>query len=147
MFINCNSGMKHDITAPHYIIKSPLFLSDIDKIVTNPMIKIKLVIIPVRDFTQSAKSRVSHGNKAGGLWGASNLEEQIKFYEKIMSNYRTVMTTHRVNTIFLDFDQMITDKQYLFEKLQVVLDEKQINFQEFCSVYDEVTVTSAPPKN
>ena len=63
-----------------------------------------------------------------------------------MSNYRTVMTTHRINTIFLDFDQMITDKQYLFEKLKVVLDEKQINFQEFSNVYDEVTVTSAPPK-
>jgi hypothetical protein len=146
IFVNCNSGMEHDITASPYIIKNPCFLRDIDEIVTNPRIKIKLVIIPLRDFTQSAKSRVSHGSGAGGLWDASNLEEQINFYEKIMSNYRTVMTTHRINTIFLDFDQMITDKQYLFEKLKVVLDEKQINFQEFSNVYDEVTVTSAPPK-
>lgn len=143
---NCNSGMELDTMAPYYIIKSPYFLRDIDKIVANRMIKIKLVIIPVRDFTQSAKSRVSHGNEAGGLWDASNLDEQIKFYEKIMSNYRIVMTTHGINTIFLDFDQMITDKQYLFEKLKVVLDEKQINFPEFSSVYDEVTVISAPPK-
>lgn len=138
--------MERDTMAPYYIIKSPYFLRDIDKIVMNPMIKIKLVIIPVRDFTQSAKSRISHGNEAGGLWDASNLYEQINFYEKIMSNYRTAMTTHGINTIFLDFDQMITDKQYLFEKLKVVLDEKQINFQEFSSVYDEVTITSAPPK-
>ena len=138
--------MEHDITASPYIIKNPCFLRDIDKIVTNPLIKIKLVIIPLRDFTQSAKSRVSHGSGAGGLWDASNLEEQIKFYEKIMSNYRTVMTTHRINTIVLDFDQMIRDKHYLFEKLKVVLDEKQINFQEFSNVYDEVTITSAPPK-
>ena len=143
---NCNSGMESDIMAPFYIIKSPYFLRDMDKIVTNPMIQIKLVIIPVRDFTQSAKSRVIHSNQAGGLWHASNLEEQVEFYEKIMANYRVCMTTYRINTIFLDFEQMITDKQYLFEKLKVVLDEKKINFQEFSSVYDEVTVTSAPPK-
>lgn len=143
---NCNSGMENEITASHYIIKSPYFLRDMGKILSNKMIHVKLVIIPVRDFTQSAKSRVSHGNNAGGLWDASNLEEQINFYDMIMSNYRVLMATENTNTIFLDFDQMITDKQYLFEKLKVVLDEKQINFQEFSNVYDEVTVTSAPPK-
>jgi len=119
---------------------------DIIKIVTNPMIKIKLIIIPVREFTQSAKSRVSHGNEAGGLWQASNLEEQINFYETIMSNYRVLMATENIKTVFLDFDKMITDKHYLYEELKVVLDEKQINFQEFSNVYDEVTITSAPPK-
>jgi hypothetical protein len=141
---NCNSGMENQITAPYYIIKSPYFLRDIGQIVTNETIKIKLVIIPIRDFIQSAKSRVRHRNEAGGLWDASNLEEQVEFYETIMANYRMCMTTYHINTIFLDFDQMIGDKQYLFEKLKVVLDEKQINFSEFSSVYEEVTVTSAP---
>jgi len=146
IFQNCNSGMEHEVTSPYYIIKSPYFLRDIAKIVSDPAIKIKLVIIPIRDFIQSAKSRVLHKNQFGGLWDATNLEEQIEFYEKIMSNYRVYMTTYNINTIFLSFDQMIGDKQYLFEKLKVVLDEKQINFSEFSSVYDEVTVTSAPPQ-
>ena len=144
---NCNSGMESDIMSPYYIIKSPYFLRDIRQIVTNEAIKIKLVIIPIRDFIQSAKSRVLHKNEAGGLWNASNLEEQVEFYEAIMANYRICMTTYNINTIFVDFDQMISDKQYLYEKLKVVLDEKNINFQEFSSVYDEVTVTSAPHKN
>jgi hypothetical protein len=144
---NCNSGMESDIMSPYYIIKSPYFLRDIRQIVTNEAIKIKLVIIPIRDFIQSAKSRVLHKNEAGGLWNASNLEEQVEFYEAIMANYRICMTTYNINTIFVDFDQMISDKQYLYEKLKVVLDEKNINFQEFSNVYDEVTVTSAPHKN
>lgn len=143
---NCNSGMEHQITSPYYIIKSPYFLRDIANILTNKTIKIKLVIIPIRDFIQSAKSRVLHKNQFGGLWDASNLEEQIEFYERTMANYRTHMTTYNINTIFIDFDQMILDKQYLFDKLKVVLDEKQIKFPEFSSVYDEVTVTSAPQK-
>jgi len=49
-----------------------------------------------------------------------------------------------INTIFIDFDKMITDKLYLFNILKYVLDEKDIQFDYFSSVYDEVSITSKP---
>jgi hypothetical protein len=52
------------------------------------------------------------------------------------------MTKYNINTIFIDFDKMIIDKKYLFDKLKPILDEKDINFDLFCSVYDETTLSS-----
>ena len=39
---------------------------------------------------------------------------------------------------------IINDKEYLFNKLKIILDEKNIDFNLFCKVYDEVSLTSAP---
>ena len=52
------------------------------------------------------------------------------------------MTKYEINTIFLDFDKMTTDKAYLFDKIKHILNEKNITFDLFSSVYDEVTLTS-----
>jgi hypothetical protein len=54
------------------------------------------------------------------------------------------MTKYDINTIFIDFDKMISDKKYLFDKIKSILDEKNIGFEDFCKVYDEVTLTSTP---
>jgi hypothetical protein len=52
------------------------------------------------------------------------------------------MTKYDINTIFLDFDKMINDKTYLFYKIKSILDEKNIEFDVFSNVYDEVSLTS-----
>ena len=39
---------------------------------------------------------------------------------------------------------MVNDKTYLFNKLKNILDEKNINFDNFCKVYDEVSLISKP---
>jgi len=80
----------------------------------------------------------------GGLWDSSNLEEQISFYNKIMSNYIYIATKYDINTIYLDFDRMVNDKNYLFIKIKHILDEKNIDFEIFSKVYDEVTIISKP---
>jgi hypothetical protein len=54
------------------------------------------------------------------------------------------MTKYDINTVFIDFDKMISDKKYLFYKIKSILDEKNIDFDLFCNVYDEVSVTSKP---
>ena len=54
------------------------------------------------------------------------------------------MTKYDINTIFIDFDKMISDKPYLFNKLKPILDEKHISYETFCNVYDEVSLTSKP---
>lgn len=141
IYSNCNSGMERFYTDPFYILKNPTFITDIKKIISDTSVKIKTVIIPIRDLKDSAISRVNHGNMNGGLWNATDEQSQIKFFESILSNYKNVMTELNINTIFIDFKEMTNNKFYLFNKLKPILDEKHIEFELFCNVYDEVTLT------
>lgn len=137
IFSNCNSGMEKQYKANHYILKSPTFLADKEKIVKDKKnITIKTVIIPLRDLDASAQSRVNHKNKPGGLWNANDKLSQINYYKDIISNYIIISTKYDLNTIFIDFDKMINNKQYLFNKLKNILDEKNINFKKFSDIYE-----------
>jgi hypothetical protein len=144
IFKNCNSGMERTYDENYYILKNPKFILNIEHILKDTSVKIKKVIIPIRNFKQSAMSRVKHGNNPGGLWNSANETTQIKFYKHIMSNYLYFMVKYDIETIFIDFDKMINDKQYLFNKLKSILDEKNIEFSIFSQIYDEVTTTSKP---
>jgi hypothetical protein len=144
IFPNCNSGMEKNYKADFYILKNPSFISQINTIVEDKSIKIKTIIIPIRDFNLTAISRKNHGNNPGGLWNASDINTQLQYYKNIMTNYLYVMVKYDINTIFIDFDKMINDKFYLFNKLKSILDEQNIDFTTFCNVYDEVSITSKP---
>jgi hypothetical protein len=141
---NCNSGMEKLYNHKPYIIKNPRIINNISKIIEDKQIKIKTVIIPIRDYKLSAVSRVKHGNDNGGLWNANNENTQLLFYNEIIANYIYYMVKYEINTIFIDFDKMISDKLYLFDKLKNILDEKDISFDLFSSIYDEVSITARP---
>jgi hypothetical protein len=139
---NCNSGMEKMYRDNFYIIKNPQIINNISHIVKDTSVKIKTIIIPIRNYELSALSRVNHGRQNGGLWNAVNQKTQIEFYNKIIANYVYYMTKYEINTIFLDFDKMTTDKSYLFDRIKHILGEKNISFEIYSSVYDEVTLTS-----
>ena len=142
---NCNSGMERNYKDNYYILKSPFFMTDIENIIKDTSITIKNIIIPIRDLKMSAKSRVKHGEGAhGGLWNANDELSQINFYKDILINYIFIATKYDINTIFIDFDKMINDKTYLFNKLKFILDEKNIDLETFSLVYDEVSLCSKP---
>jgi hypothetical protein len=142
IFSNCNSGLEKNYNENYYILKNPTFMSDIKDILQEDSVKIKLVIIPIRDYKISANSRLNNGNNTGGLWNAVDELSQIRYYKDILSDYIYYMTKYEINTIFIDFDKMISDKKYLFNKIKNILDEKHIDFDLFCNVYDEVSVSS-----
>jgi len=144
IFSNCNSGMEKNYNDTFRIIKNPEIICNITSIIKNPLIKIKKIIIPIRDYNSSAKSRVMHNKNMGGLWHATDEESQILFYNNIISNYIYCMSKYDIDTIFIDFDRMITDKLYLYNKLKPILDEKDINIELFNNIYDEVTIISKP---
>lgn len=103
--------------------------------------KIKLVILPVRDITKSAASRVRLGDGvAGGLWNAKNLHQQVVFYNKILANYMVCMVKYDINTLFIDFDKMVSDKKYLYDKLQNILKEKNVNYNMFIQAYEKASI-------
>jgi len=141
---NCNSGMERCYKEDYYILKNPIFINNIEDIVKDTSIKIKNIIIPIRDLELSAKSRLKHGRKNGGLWNATDKLSQINFYKNILTNYIVISTKYNINTIFIDFDKMINDKRYLFNKLKNILDEKNIDLKTFSGVYDEVSLSSKP---
>jgi hypothetical protein len=128
----------------YYIIKNPEFIMEIENISKDTSIKIKYVIIPIRDLKISANSRVKHGQQNGGLWNATDELSQIEFYKNILTNYIITSTKYDINTIFIDFDKMINDKIYLFNKVKNILDEKNIDLELFSRVYDEVSLHSKP---
>jgi hypothetical protein len=119
-------------------------MMNIENIVKDTSIIIKSVIIPIRELKMSAISRVKHQNNNGGLWNAENELSQIDFYKDILTNYICISTKYDINTIFIDFDKMIDDKLYLFNKLKNILDEKNIDLETFSLVYDEVSLSSKP---
>ena len=59
-----------------------------------------------------------------------------------MSKYLYITTKYNIETIFIDFDKMINDKEYLFNKLKIILDEKCVDFNLFCKIYDDVSLNS-----
>jgi hypothetical protein len=144
---NCNAGMERVFTDRFGVLKNPTFLNDMEKIVKDRNIIIKQVIIPIRDYKISAQSRAHHGlNRGGGLWNAATEEEQIVFYHKMMANYVYIMTKYNIPTLFIDFERMVTNKGYLFTILRPLLEEKQIEFEVFSKVYDDVSLSSKPKR-
>jgi hypothetical protein len=113
-------------------------------ILKDTSVKIKTVIIPIRIYTKAAQSRVKNTIYRGGLWNATDEISQIQYYNKIMADYMFFMTKYEINTIFIDFDNMITNKKYLFDKIKNILDEKNIDFDRFSNIYDEVSLISRP---
>lgn len=141
---NCNSGMERRYNEKYDILKNPIFLSNIKIILEDTSVIIKTVIIPIRDLKSSAMSRLKNNNSTGGLWNAVDESSQIQYYKDILTNYLYFMTKYDINTIFIDFDKMITDRKYLFDKIKNILDEKNIDFEVFSNVYDTVSLTSKP---
>ena len=148
---NCNAGMEFYYTKNHYILKNPTFITEIPKIIDSN-INIEYMIIPIRDYNKSAKSRVKNGidlNNTinGGTTGLANDEDsQVLYYNKIMSEYLYYMVKYDIPTIFIDFQKMILDKLYLYNKLKVILDKKDISIDNFNKYYD-IATESSKPKN
>ena len=141
---NCNSGMERDYKDDYYILKSPFFMTNMEKIIKDKSVVIKYVIIPIRDLKICSKSRVKYGNKVGGLWCAKDEESQMNFFKNILTEYICISTKYDINTIFIDFDKMVNNKEYLFNKLKIILDEKDIGLEEFSKVYNETSLSSKP---
>ena len=55
--------MERNYNDNYYVLKNPTFIKDIENIIKDKSIKIKNVIIPIRDLKLSTKSRVKHGKK------------------------------------------------------------------------------------
>ena len=143
IFKNCNAGMERKIDSEYSILKNPNFIKDIDSILNK--VTIQYMIIPIRNFEESAESRERNGKACGGLvWGANDSSSQKDIYNKIFANYLQYMVQYEIPTIFIDFVKMIVDKEYLFTKLQPIFDKHRITMDVFTPVYEKASQYSKP---
>lgn len=136
------AGMESTIYRNHQILKNPKFIADIEQIIEMPNLLLKYVIIPIREYEESAHSRFNNSQKhilEGSLWLADNVESQQAFYHKIMANYVKVMVQYDIPTIFIDFKRMTTDIQYLYNKLQPIL-PTTLGIKQFEIAYTQATI-------
>jgi hypothetical protein len=140
---NCNSGMELHYQSKHRYLKNPTFMCDIDKIHLSYS-KDVLFIVPIRSFEESAKSRTIHKYNNGGLWNANNFNEQLEFYNKTFSNFIRKVTKYDMDIIFIDFDRMITDKLYLYNKLKQIVTIEKVTFEKFSKEYEFASTSSKP---
>ena len=110
-------------------------------------VKVKYMIIPIQDYEKSAESREKLGGLRGGLWEASNKEEQIKSYYKMMSEYMLNMVRYDIPTIFLDFDRMVSSSEYLYENLKPMMEEENVEFEKFDKTFQEVNFIQKRNRN
>jgi hypothetical protein len=138
IYKNCNSGLekrKGDI-GKFEVIKNPLFLGQMGELDTE---NISWVVVPIRNFEESAKSREYHNKKAGGLMGgAKNWGDQVKLYNGYMSKYIQDMVKNDIPTIFLDFKKMTNDEEYLYNKIKITF-TKDISYDFFKECYKKAS--------
>jgi len=137
------------------IVKNPAFIFMMEQYILQTKQVPKLVIIPVRHFTEATESRykntkeqgllndpmpetITSSKGAGGLWNANTKEEQILFYNKCMAEYIQIMTRYGIPTKFIDFHHMTTNPRYLFKSLTDVI-ESDVTYERFEECYNEAT--------
>ena len=133
---NCNSGLE-DVIPNAKINKDP------GMIFNERVLQIKnyeLIILPVRSYEEAALSREKIGlNKAGGLFCAHDLKSQLDAYYKAISNLILYIAKFEIDLLLIDFDKMVTDKEYLYKKLsEYFFIEKDV----FMSAYHKASAIS-----
>ena len=95
------------------------------------------ILIPIRNFEHSAKSREYHDKKAGGLMGgARDWKQQVTIYNGYIARYIQDMVKYDLKTIFIDFIKMTTDYKYLYDTLKDTFG-RDISLEFFRECYEK----------
>lgn len=139
----CNSGLEKYTPNEKslYIFKDPMIIYDPEKFIKNR--NITTFILPIRDYDESAKSRSKYKKCGGFCAGAKNIEEQIRLYHKGIAETIYYASKYDVDLIILNFDKMISDPLYLFNKIAFLLN-KNTTYENFVEKYNLTTELSKP---
>jgi hypothetical protein len=136
-----NAGMELKMESGALIVKNPEFIRGLDFYSKKYSL---FVIIPVREMKESAKSRVKNGRGAGGVWNASTEEQQINWYNHIMTKGLVDIIQNDIPHVFIDFNRMIRSSEYLYDKLSYVMNKFNISYETFCVAYEKASDVSRP---
>jgi len=139
LFKYCNSGLEKNLNSEQKILKSPTFLRNLGvKLSKEKDYPIEDVIIPIRDYNLSAKSRESYGKANGGLIGqCKNKEEQIRYDYQSIAMFLSTAAKYDISFTLLDFDKMVSDSNYLYNKIKHTLDG--VTLEQFKQAYTKAS--------
>jgi len=139
LYKNCNSGLEKNLDSVQKILKSPSFLRSLQiKLEKQKDYPIKDVIIPIREYNLCAESRARHGKTNGGLIGkCKNKEEQIRYDYQSLAIFLKTAAKYDVPFTLLDFDRMVSDPNYLFNKIKHTLTD--VTFEQFKKAYTKAS--------
>jgi hypothetical protein len=147
-FEEANAGFEDlPILEPHnrlpYVIKSPWLCEFVDSALENAALRLDAVIIPVRDLTEAAASRVvlelqsihktqpvmselnhtwqTWGQTPGGVVFSLNPIDQARLLAVWFHRLVERLTKAEIPMAFLSFPRLAEDPDYLFEKLRAFL--------------------------
>jgi len=133
-----------------YVIKSPIYADLLPPLLNSGTIRLRAVILPMRDLFSAAQSRIRVTQEAvaaggsletehpGGMWLTRTPEDQesklaLQFY-KIMQ----VLTAFDIAPITMEFPKLARDATYLRARLAPVLDAHGVSCAEFDAAFVRV---------
>lgn len=145
IFRNCNSGLELDVHLTNvarspYILKCPSYIDKLHEAVKK--VKIDWLIMPIREYQEAAQSRADHGRAAGGYLRGSNVQSELAGAYKAIAHGIRVMTQHDIPFILLDFDRMVGNHTYLYNKLEPIMKQYNIDRQTFETAWNAASAKS-----
>ena len=138
----CNSGLeKYSPNEKYpYIFKDPMVIYNAENFIIKR--QITTFILPIRNYDESAKSRSKYKKCGGFCAGAKNTEEQTMLYHKGIAETIYYASKYSIDLIILNFDKMISDSLYLFNKTSFLLNNT--TYENFVEKYNLTTELSKP---
>ena len=151
------------VDMPVHIIKSPFL---IEKELLQAQLRAGLIIedliVPLRDTLEVAESRYRRSlqMKAGGFrWAPppdlspagtqsadlikaqhqALIQVEKNKWDQIMSQFQVYVKTKQLPCTYLDFNEMIADKNYLYQALEHIMNKYQISKDKFDQSYERAT--------
>lgn len=125
------------------ICKSPYYSEKIEKI--QGWYEVLLVLVPIRKLSQTAASRARIGPNAwGGLWKATNQEEQEVFNARLFYELIENCVRLEMNLKFIHFPRLAEEPDYLWKYVEEIsqLAGHPVSKDQFEAVFREVVDTS-----
>jgi len=148
-----------------YVMKSPWLYEFIDEILADPAVRIDAVIVPVRDLTEAAASRIQlqrhsmlranpwigeferswdhWGETPGGAVFSLDPVDQGRLLAAGFHHLVQRLVRAGVPLLLLDFPRLVQDPDYLFDALRSLLPPGATS-AEACAAHARIAATFAP---
>lgn len=139
------AGFEKNYSKDFEIIKSPGFMMTPELIVTN-WNDFEYLIIPVRKSKDSSKSRIliqeKSGNESsvnGGMIGIDKIDEEKQeqyLLKRFYNFFFEISILENKKIIFVRYPELKDNSRYLFEKINMILTKKKIDYPKFKKQFD-----------
>jgi hypothetical protein len=123
------------------VVKSPAFSASLRDLLTQRLIKVRSVIVPVRNIKDAAESRrqvTAKGSKRGALWGTVIPSEQEAVLLGVFHELICTVAEYGLPHVFIAFPLYVRDPDYAFRQLEPVLSNYGVSGPEFLAAFAKV---------